>query len=119
MDTSHMPTKAPSEPCTVRADAAANGVSLPIYFDNHATTQLDPRVLEAMLPYLQATFGNPASRSHPFGWEAGKAIDIARQQVASIIGATPEEIVFTSGAPECRKAEHQSTFRFGPQSLRT
>jgi cysteine desulfurase len=68
--------------------------------DNHATTPLDPRVLEEMLPYLQGKFGNAASRTHCFGWQAGKAIDLARERVAKLIGAASEEIVFTSGATE-------------------
>src|SRR3981189_3767023 len=77
--------------------AAPQGVKLPIYMDNHATTPMDPRVLEEMLPYFRENFGTPASRNHSFGWAAEEGVETARERIAKLIGATTKEVIFTSG----------------------
>jgi cysteine desulfurase len=75
-------------------------IRTPVYMDSHATTPVDPRVLEAMLPYFTEHFGNPASRQHPFGWAAEEAVETSRTRIAAAIGAEPREILFTAGASE-------------------
>lgn len=84
----------------------------PIYLDAQATTPLDPRVLDAMLPFLTGLYGNPHSRTHAYGWETEKATEQARQHVADLIGADPKEIIFTSGATESNNMSVKGVARF-------
>lgn len=89
-----------------------------IYMDSHATTPLDPRVLEAMMPFLTEHFGNASSRNHPFGWKAAKAVERAREQVASLVGARFREVVFTSGATESNNLAIKGVAARAPQHRR-
>ncbi|KAJ2524680.1 cysteine desulfurase, partial [Coemansia sp. RSA 1937] len=92
--------------------AAAQANTMPIYLDAQATTPLDPRALDAMMPFMTENYGNPHSRTHKYGWETEKAVDVAREQVANLIGAHPKEIIFTSGATESNNTSIKGVARF-------
>ncbi|KAJ1967422.1 cysteine desulfurase [Dispira parvispora] len=125
--TNHSTTRQQTETATSSVNLTPNAQSLgfdsavkkndasearPIYLDMQATTPMDPRVLDTMLPYLTEMYGNPHSRTHKYGWETEKAVDAAREQVASLIGADPKEIVFTSGATESNNISIKGVARF-------
>jgi cysteine desulfurase len=89
-----------------------------IYMDSHSTTRVDPRVLEAMLPFFSEHYGNASSRNHPFGWKAAKAVEAAREQVAALIGARFRDVVFTSGATESNNLAIKGVAAAGPPERR-
>ncbi|KAL3105538.1 hypothetical protein niasHT_026972 [Heterodera trifolii] len=102
----------PSEFAASCRHASSAAATRPLYMDVQATTPMDPRVVDAMLPYQLNDFGNPHSRTHAYGWETEKAVEHARQQVAELIGADPREIVFTSGATESNNIAVKGVARF-------
>lgn len=111
------PSPSPAVPVTDDAGeiVGMKGVRIlgrPLYMDMQATTPVDPRVLDAMLPFYLSRYGNPHSRTHLYGWESEAAVETARAQVASLIGANPKEIFFTSGATECNNISVKGVMRF-------
>ncbi|KAI0076459.1 cysteine desulfurase NFS1 [Panus rudis PR-1116 ss-1] len=101
-----------------RREDSVTGKARPIYLDMQATTPLDPRVLDAMLPYMTDQYGNPHSRTHAYGWEAEKAVEDARKEVATLVGADPKDIVFTSGATESNNMLVKGVARFHKEKKR-
>ncbi|KAF2283826.1 hypothetical protein GH714_016278 [Hevea brasiliensis] len=109
------------EPFEDQGVVTVKGVKIsarPLYLDMQATSPVDPRVLDAMLPYYLARFGNPHSRTHLYGWESDSAVEIARTQVADLIGASPKEIVFTSGATESNNISIKGVMKFYKEKKR-
>ncbi|KVI08907.1 Aminotransferase, class V/Cysteine desulfurase [Cynara cardunculus var. scolymus] len=104
-----------AEPFDETAGISMKGVKIsgrPLYLDMQATSPVDPRVLDAMLPYFVSRYGNPHSRTHLYGWESDEAVEVARAQVANLINASPKEIVFTSGATECNNISVKGVMHF-------
>ncbi|KAI3747827.1 hypothetical protein L6452_10505 [Arctium lappa] len=104
-----------AEPYDETAGISMKGVKIagrPLYLDMQATSPVDPRVLDAMLPYFVSRYGNPHSRTHLYGWESDEAVEVARSQVANLINASPKEIVFTSGATECNNISVKGVMHF-------
>jgi cysteine desulfurase len=110
-------TSIAAEKLSGRASARPN--AMPIYLDNQSSTRLDPRVLDAMLPYFTEQFGNPHSTSHPYGRIAAEAIEQARSEIAALIGADPREVIFTSGATEANNLAIKGAARFARQHPRS
>ena len=114
MPTTGMPADAMMSPTAgiLKQATIMDQGSRPIYLDAQATTQTDPRVLDAMLPFLTGLYGNPHSRTHAYGWETDKAVEKSREHIANLIGADPKEIIFTSGATESNNMSIKGVLRF-------
>ncbi|KAJ3177202.1 cysteine desulfurase [Gaertneriomyces sp. JEL0708] len=106
------PIEADDMKVDIQSSKAVTEKPRPIYLDMQATAPMDPRVVDAMLPYMTQYYGNPHSRTHQYGWESEEAVELARKQVASLIGADPKEIVFTSGATESNNMSIKGVARF-------